>query len=423
MPLMKKVLYVEDNPVNRKLVSVLLEKAGYQVLLAEDGIQGIDVAKESEPDLILMDMNMPGMDGYEASTRIKAAPNLAAVPIVAVTANVVEGARQRSLIAGCDGYIAKPINPRTFISEIEEYLRGKHEAVDEEERNVYLEEYSQRLVTRLEDRVRALSVALEEAEEGNRLKSQFLETMSHELRTPLTIITTYAELMNDPEGGIPADMLDYIGAISESADSLLHMVNSVLELCQIEAGKSLARPDDVELEPAVTQISDTYRARAEARGLVYEVTLAANLPASIEVDDDKFRQVLEHLLDNAVKFTKEGSVSLALTLAGPEHKLSGKAKSLVESGAECVLISVTDTGIGIDARDHKNLFRSFRQLDTRESREYGGAGIGLALSRHIAEMHGGDLWLESEPGKGSVFYALFPVKSRVAPEIRQVANS
>jgi two-component system NtrC family sensor kinase len=151
-----KILYIEDNPENRMLARAVLEAEGYTVLTADDGLSGIEAAIREQPNLILLDVNLPGVDGYEAVAILKSFPDLAATPVIAVTAYAMEGDRQRTLVAGCDGYIQKPIDVDAFPSQVGEFLRGKRERVEEREEGLYLRELNQRLVYRLLGQVEEL---------------------------------------------------------------------------------------------------------------------------------------------------------------------------------------------------------------------------------------------------------------------------
>ncbi len=181
---MKRILYIEDNFENKLLVRRLLESAGYVVLEAEDGIAGVRVAIEEKPDLIIMDINIPGMDGYEATTKIKAIEALANTPIVALTANVMKGDRERSLVAGCDGYMQKPINPDTFVDAIEQYLGGHRDEVTDSDQRHYLKAYSQKLVDRLEEKILELEQKNRELEQKSReMEEIYVSVMSTLTRT------------------------------------------------------------------------------------------------------------------------------------------------------------------------------------------------------------------------------------------------
>src|SRR5881628_1789576 len=163
-----KILYIEDNPENRMLVRAVLEAAGYDLVEAEDGLAGIEAAIREEPALILLDINLPGVDGYEIVAILKSFPNLASTPVIAVTAYAMQGDRQRTLVAGCDGYIQKPINVDMFPRQVAEFLGGKRERVEGREEGVYLRELNQRLVYRL----------LNQVEELKRLNQHFVRRAS-----------------------------------------------------------------------------------------------------------------------------------------------------------------------------------------------------------------------------------------------------
>src|SRR5438094_127549 len=163
-----KILYIEDNPENRMLVRAVLEAAGYDLVEAEDGLAGIEAAIREEPALILLDINLPGVDGYEIVAILKSFPNLASTPVIAVTAYAMQGDRQRTLVAGCDGYLQKPINVDAFPRQVAEFLGGKRERVESHDEGVYLRELNQRLVYRL----------LNQVEELKRLNQHFVRRAS-----------------------------------------------------------------------------------------------------------------------------------------------------------------------------------------------------------------------------------------------------
>ena len=191
-----KILYVEDDPASVTLVRRLLEGEGYDIVDVSDGLSAIEVAKRDVPDLILMDINISGLDGYEVTTRLRSIEAMRQVPIVAVTAATLKGDRERSLIAGCNGYIPKPIYVDEFPNQVRSFLMGtKEEIVSAEEKAKYLVEYSHRLVDRLENKIRELEKAHADLQRVEKMKSDFIILASHELRTPLTSIYGHAQLL------------------------------------------------------------------------------------------------------------------------------------------------------------------------------------------------------------------------------------
>src|SRR3989475_3231259 len=189
-----KVLYIEDNRENRMLVRAVLEAAGYTIVEAEDGLAGIEAAIREEPALILLDINLPGVDGYEIVAILKSFPNLASTPVIAVTAYAMQGDRQRTLVAGCDGYLQKPINVDAFPRQVAEFLGGKRERVEGREEGVYLRELNQRLVYRL----------LNQVEELKRLNQHFVRRASqladlHRAVQDITSEPGVAEMLEPPQ--------------------------------------------------------------------------------------------------------------------------------------------------------------------------------------------------------------------------------
>lgn len=188
----KKVLYIEDNPENIQLVKRILESKGYRVLIAENGLTGIEMAGREYPDIILMDINLPDMDGYAAATKIKNTKGLEHIPIVALTSNVMKGDRELTLAAGCDGYIPKPIDVRNFSAQVEAFLQGQKESIVPEEEKGYLKEHSVNLVEKLEARVRELTRVNEERQRN----LDALQERTNELSMLLEITTTVSSSLN-----------------------------------------------------------------------------------------------------------------------------------------------------------------------------------------------------------------------------------
>jgi len=423
---LQKILYVEDNAVNRLLVRRVLTHAGYAVLEAEDGLSGIQMAQEERPDLILMDIMIPSMDGYQVTTKLKTLPELANTPIIALTAKAMEGDRERALIAGCDGYIAKPIDVDRLPLQVAEFLGGKREEIEggAEEQLILQQEYSQELVTRLEERVRELQKANAELRRTDELKSKFISVAAHELKTPLTVIQGYLTMLLDTRGHMYPELNETlrlpIEGIAKGLDRFNSIVNEMLDITRIEGGTMELHRDLMLVKDAVMGAVHRLESAASERGLTINLSPMAGL-SPIRADAGHLRQVFFNLLSNAIKYTPDGgeiNISAKMTqgvdVTHPNRPTSPSGKF--------VEIVFEDTGIGIDLEEQERIFSHFyevRDVDLHSTSKTrfkgGGLGLGLAIAQGIVEAHGGFLWAESEGldeerCPGSRFHVLLPVE-------------
>lgn len=384
-----KILYIEDNRDNQRLVQRVLGARGYQVLIAEDGPAGLAMAREQLPVLVLVDLGIPGLDGYETTTRLRSLPHLHDVPIIALTADSSPGSRERALVAGCDGYLVKPIDARQLPLRIAEYIAGHREAVPATDEAELLRAYNQKLVERLELRVRELSAANAELQELDRLKGQFLATLSHELRTPLTSLLGYLELFDRGMlGALSEPQREAMGVMRRSTETLAQQLNNLLYFQELRTRSFAFRPA-APLELLRPLLSSMHE-RARAQGV--QLDARASEAALIPLDTGAFEQLVRNLLDNALKFTPSG----------------GRVRFTLFDEPSRLMIRVEDTGYGI-AREHlEKIFLPFYQIDDTLARTHPGSGLGLAIARHIAEAHGGQITVKSTPGKGSVFTVVLP---------------
>lgn len=392
---MPKVLYVEDNPESVLLVRRVLEPCGYAVVEAADGFSAIQKAQQEMPDLILMDISIPGMDGFEVTTRLKSIPALKDIPIVALTASaVMEGDRERSLVAGCDGYLQKPVSVDLLPAQIAEFLAGKREQVSLEEEPIYLREYSQKLVARLEAKIAELQRAHERLQALDRLKSDFISSVSHELRTPLTAIKGYTRLLGDGLAGpLNPRQRECLEVIAENTEKVIRRVNDILFLQ--ESGALLPARAPVSLREVVLLMVEAVRAQATAAGLALECRCPQELP-EVMGDQEALKLLFAHLLENAIKFSGHG----------------GRVTVLVQEQENDIYVEVTDTGIGIAPEHQHQIFEPFFQVDSSTTRAYPGVGLGLAISRRIVEAHGGCIGVRSDLGQGSTFFFTLPKAGR-----------
>ncbi|MFI6645052.1 HAMP domain-containing protein [Streptomyces sp. NPDC050504] len=281
---------------------------------------------------------------------------------------------------------------------------------DIEVKNTEIEEARQVL----EERAEQLAVSM-------RYKSEFLANMSHELRTPLNSLLILAKLLADnAEGNLSPKQVEFAETIHGAGSDLLQLINDILDLSKVEAGKMDVSPTRIALVQLVDYVEATFRPLTAEKGLDFSVRVSPELPATLHTDEQRLLQVLRNLLSNAVKFTDSGAVELVIRPAAADvpHEIREQlleAGSLRDADADLIAFSVTDTGIGIAASKMRVIFEAFKQADGTTSRKYGGTGLGLSISREIARLLGGEIHAASEPGRGSTFTLYLPLHPSELP--------
>ncbi|TMD55736.1 MAG: HAMP domain-containing histidine kinase [Chloroflexi bacterium] len=256
------------------------------------------------------------------------------------------------------------------------------------------------------DLVGELRVNNLQLERANRLKSEFLASVSHELRTPMNAIIGYTKLMLDGlDGEMTAQQQTDLFRVAQAADNLLGLINGLLDLAKIEAGKMELNVEEVNINDVTDEALELVRPHADEKGLQVRALIPLGLP-NVWADRARVRQVLANMLANAVKFTERGTVSVAATAA-----------------EGWVTVSVSDTGVGISPEAQAYVFDEFRQADSSTTRRYGGTGLGLAISKRLVTLHGGRIWVDSEVGRGSSFHFTLPIRVRAGGEAALVART
>jgi HAMP domain-containing protein/CheY-like chemotaxis protein len=283
------------------------------------------------------------------------------------------------------------------------------QALELEEKAKQLEEQNQNIEVKNRE-VELARASLEEKAEQlsliSKYKSEFLANMSHELRTPLNSLLILAKLLSDNKDANLSDrQIEYAKTIYQSGGDLLTLINEILDLSKVESGKMQIEPRDIVLPELGEYFDRTFRPVAEQKGLHFEIELGANLPHHIRTDPQRLQQVLKNLLANAFKFTDQGSVRLSIELATDRGELESEA---LQRARNVISFSVTDTGVGIPKTKQKIIFEAFQQADGTTSRQYGGTGLGLSISREITRLLGGEIHVDSDPGKGSTFTLHLP---------------
>ena len=293
---------------------------------------------------------------------------------------------------------------RTANEELEEQSRSLQESqsrletqqAELEQTNAQLEEQTQLLETQRDDLSRAqaaLQAQAHELEQASRYKSEFVANMSHELRTPLNSLLIMARLLaENRDGNLSSDQVKYAETIESSGNDLLALINDILDISKIEAGRIELQPDRVAIAPLVQKLKSAFQTAAEQKGLDLRTEIAADAPEGMHTDSRRLEQILKNFISNAVKFTERGEIVVSVSRFGDGR----------------IAFAVRDTGIGIPAEQHHVVFEAFRQADGTINRKYGGTGLGLSISRELARLLGGEIHLDSAGGRGSTFVLVMP---------------
>ncbi|MCL1805534.1 MAG: response regulator [Clostridiales bacterium] len=357
------VLIADDEESNIIALTHILSPL-YTVLAVKDGPDAIDVAEEFQPDVILLDIIMPEMNGYAVINALKGGDLTRDIPVIFITGLSNAGDEEKGLNLGAADYISKPFSPAIV------KLRVKNQ----------IDMINQ---TRL-------MIEKEAAAQSSRARSEFLSRVSHEMRTPMNAVmgmTALAKAAADAD--TRNEMLDVISAESRR---LLELIDNVLDMSDIEDGKLRLEPAEFGFADMIRELLSRIGPEARAKRQALVADLDPSIPDTLIGDGRRLAQVILHLLSNAVKFTPEqGSI-----------QISAHARE-VEGEALAVEIGVADSGVGIAAEQQARLFLPFEQGDGGIDRKHGGAGLGLSISKHIVERMGGGIRVDSEPGKGSTF--------------------
>ncbi|HSH70514.1 MAG TPA: ATP-binding protein [Deferrisomatales bacterium] len=391
----RRVLYIEDTPANFNIVARLLRAEGFEVLHAEDGFTGVEtaIAEKDRLDLILMDINMPGMDGYEAATKLKAIQGFDTIPIIAVTVNTLQGDRMRSLAAGCDGYIPKPIDVKTFPARVQEYIRGRRDPIHAADERYYLREHARKLVDQLQSSIGQLKLNHEQIHHQDKLASlgEMAASLAHELNNPLSSIAfaIHQLLRHTPEDERQRNHLELIERNVERIRRLA------------EGLTSFARPSEVErypvdLLPALEQVLVLSEHEFRSRNIQVEKSLSGEIPP-VWANESQLQHVFLNLLRN--------SAHAIGTRAGQDGQTPGVLQLEVTCGGlDRVCVRITDNGCGISPEFQDRLFKPFFTTKARGE----GTGLGLYIVKEIIAALDGRIELCSTVGVGTTFTVHLP---------------
>jgi signal transduction histidine kinase len=404
------VLNVEDTPENRELVRRILESEDYQVVEAENALEGIKKAVEIGPDLILMDINLPDLDGFTAVTRIRSYAHLQTVPIIALTARTISDDRERAKAIGCDGYLNKPIDFEELVNAVAHHIATGHQ--DEgaaTKREYYLHEQSLTLIERLEQKISELEVAYERLQHLEQAKSDFISVVSHELRTPLTLISSYTQMLESlPTVRSESAAKEFLEGVTKGTTRLQEIINDMVSVIRVELVSRDLKFTPVSIRSIIKTIQKERAETVKERQLTLETTVPSELPM-VNGDLKQLHSALSRIVGNAIKYTPD------------KGRITVNVENITETDGQSVIrIIVADTGVGVDVDKQKLIFDKFSTaenvaLHSTSKTQFmgGGIGLGLTIAKGVIETHNGQIWVESggyDPEKlpGSKFFVHLP---------------
>ncbi|MBU0664067.1 MAG: response regulator [Proteobacteria bacterium] len=370
------VLLIDDNLVSRTPLVTVLEEADYEVVLGCCAEEAMKRLRTLTPDIILLDVMMPGMNGFSFCRKLKKDPKYQDIPVIFLTSLSQQTDIVKGFDAGGQDYIIKPFNQQELLARVRTHIH-LHDTLLENKR-----------LSRL-------------ALDANRSKSEFLASMSHEIRTPLNSIIGMAEVL--AETALSAEQHEYVRIFRSAGENLLEIINDILDLSKIEAGQTELESIDFDLPTLLDSVTSLVSLRADEQETSIHTHIDSDVPFYLKGDPTRLRQILLNLVGNAVKFTQKGKVEIKVSTEsqpGSEQKL---------------LFSITDNGIGIAADKQQLIFDSFTQADSLTTRKYGGTGLGLTICQKLLNIMQGRIWLTSQPEKGSTFFFTIPFSQATSP--------
>ncbi len=383
-----RVMIVEDERIVAFNLRQRLLKLGYEVpAVAASGEQALMHVDASEPDIVLMDINIEGdMDGIQTAERL----GDSSPPIIYLTAHSEESTLARARSTKPYGYLIKPFSERELHATIQMALQRWEAESALRAAKKEIEAINANLEVRIRERTEQLLAAKREAERANNAKSLFLANMSHEIRTPLNAVLGLCYLLQKTE--LTQLQLDYVKKADSAAQFLLGILNDILDFSKVEAGKLELEEVDFNLDELLRNVGTIVSIQAQERGLSLDINQSNAAGLALRGDPLRLQQVLMNLSSNAIKFTEQGVVRISVRVI--EQSNLGVR----------LLFSVCDTGPGLSRDQVERLFEAFQQADTSTTRRYGGTGLGLVICKRLVQLMGGDIGVDSMLGQGSNFY-------------------
>ncbi len=379
------ILIVDDEAAHLEFLAQRIASFGYQVETAKDGLEAIKLLEKTEYSIIITDMVMPHFNGMDLIQHVKR--HYPQVDIIAATGFTREFSFTDVINAGATDFLEKPIDKEVLQAKLQRVIR---------ERNLIAA-----LKLEAEERKKsekALQLAKEEAEKGNKAKSSFINTVSHELKTPMNGIMGLTSIL------LTTDLTDqqrgYLEGVSESSDRLINIINQILAFSEMDIQESILHPNHFQLPRLFDDLLTQHKPKAKEKGLI--LAFVTDEPLSDGVifgDSDHLLKILNNLINNAIKFSEQGEITIC-----------GKVKEQINSNKHLFHFSVEDQGCGIPLGKQEIIFKAFTQADYYMTRRHSGSGLGLAICSKLIRIMNGEIWVESKPNKGSTFNFTLPME-------------